>query len=32
MGAAYDATVIDTWAHEKTLETVRAYAARTLKK
>ena len=32
MGAAYDATVIDTWAHEKTLETVRSYAARTLKK
>lgn len=32
MGAAYDATVTEAWAHPATLENVRAYVARTLKK
>lgn len=32
LGAAYDAIVTETWAHPVTLEHVRAYVARTLKK
>ena len=32
MAAAYDATVFEAWGHPKTLESVRAYAARMLKK
>jgi len=32
MAAAYDAAVFEAWGHPKTLENVRAYAARTLKK